>query len=124
MNPVLRWLDDPPKFLGLSPVQWTVLLLGAGGLIALLHFAHVPTTPSLCLMVLLVGTPTAFVMLGEQGGPNVGQSLVDAVRWRRHPHHFDPSATPKAPGLVVADPEPSRRARRRRSRSDRAGGAL
>lgn len=124
MNPVLRWLDDPPKFFNLSPMQWLYVLVVGGGLAALLHFAHVPLTPSLSGLILFVGTPTAFVILGEQGGPNVTQSLIDATRWRRHPHHYDPAAEPSAPGVVVANPQPSRRERRRQARSDRAGGAL
>jgi len=123
VNPVLRWLDDPPKFLGLSALQWLYLIVGGGAAVALLHFGHVPLTPSLCILVMCVGLPAAFVMLSEQGGPNVTETLRDAVRWRRHPHHYDPAATPQAPGVVVADPARSRRLRRR-AKSDRAGGAL
>lgn len=128
MNPVLRWLDDPPKLFGFTGLQWVLLVFGGGGLGALLHFGGVPLTPSACLLVLVAGIPAMFVRLSdENAGINVTGLLRDAVAWRRHPHHYDLSGPAEQVGLVVAAPEPRRRlsrSRRVRSGADRAGGAL
>lgn len=128
MNPVLRWLDDPPKLFGFTVVQWALIVFGGGGLAALLYVARVPVTPAACVMVIVVGVPTAFLRLSDEGaGVSLTTLLADALRWRSHPHRYDPEGAHAPAGVVVAAAESSRRrARSRRGRiaADRAGGAL
>ncbi len=128
-TPTFRWLDDPPKLLGLEPQQWVWLILGGGSLAAILHFTGVPWRVATTLLIFVVGVPTALAMLGENVGPGINALLADAVRWRRHPHRYDPSAV-AARGIgivVIADnaPTPSRwRRRRARPAAPSTGDAL
>lgn len=127
MNLVLRWLDDPPKMFGFTLGQWALGVFGGGGLTAILYFAHVPLTAAASILVLLVGTPMMFVRLSDEGaGINLTGLLRDAVRWRRHPHHYDPEGAHRPAGLVVAAAESRharRRARRAAQRAVRPGGS-
>ena len=128
MNPVLRWLDDPPKLFGFTAVQWALIVFGGGGLAGVLHLTGVSLTPAACLLVIVVGTPTAFVRLSDEGaGINVTGLLRDAVRWRSHPHCYDPNGAQPRSGVVVATAETTRlrpRLRRGQRATDRVEGEL
>lgn len=116
-NPTFRWLDDPPRFLGLTFANWIMLVVGGGGLAAVLHFAHVPWRPALILLIFVVGIPTALAVLGESVGPGVNELLVNALRWRAHPHHYDPAAVAaQKVGVVVPDDDAPKRRRLRLGR--------
>ena len=125
MNPVLRWLDEPPKFLGFSGVQWVWLILGTATLAGLLRLLGVPLTPALSVMILIEGPPAAVIFLGEQTGTGATQLVLDALRWRTHPHRYDTAGTARPAGVLVAEPTPSRlsaaRLRPQRHDHDRAG---
>lgn len=122
MNPVLRWLDDPPKLFGFTLVQWALVVFGGGGVTALLHFAHVPVAPAASILVLLVGTPMMFVRLSDEGaGVNLTGLLRDAVTWRSHPSRYDPQGAQRPDGVIVAAASPRRSGL---SRGLRSGGSL
>jgi hypothetical protein len=111
-NPTFRWLDDPPKLAGLTFSQWLWLVLGGGSLGALLHFLHVPLQPAVILLIFVVGIPTALAVFGENVGPGINALLADAMRWRRHPHQYDPAAIAGYKvGLVVLDDDAPKRRR-------------
>lgn len=116
MNRTFRWLDEPPKLLGLTIWQWAALFFGGGGLGLLLHATHVPTKPAITVLMIVVGAPVAFTYLGDETGISVGRTLLDALMWRRSAHRHRPGADVRAAGVVVHDaPEPGRgtaRARR------------
>lgn len=111
IHPTYRSLDAPVKLLGLSWRQWLWLVLGGGGLIAVLHYGHVPTRPAISVGTILIGVPLALAYLGEETGFGAGRLLVDMLRWRFAPRDLQPGAGEHLPALVVtpdaADSEPA-----------------
>ena len=96
-----RSLDAPVRLLGFTWGQWLGLITGGGGLIALVHFLHVPTRPAISFCTLAIGVPLALAYLAEETGLGVGRLLLDMARWRLRGRAFEPGLSPSRVGFVV-----------------------
>src|SRR4051794_30958983 len=81
IHPTYRSLDAPVKLLGLSWRQWIALLIGGGTLVAVVHYAGVPSRPAISLCTILIGVPLALAYLAEETGFSVGRLIWDMSRW-------------------------------------------
>jgi len=80
-----RSLDDPPKLVGFTLRQWTMLLLAGGFMFGLVQVTHLPAKAAISICVFVIGVPAVLAYVSESGGPQLGLLLRELCRWRLGP---------------------------------------
>lgn len=80
-----RSLDEPPKLVGFTLRQWTMLLLAGGFMFGLVQVTHLPAKAAISICVFAIGVPAVLAYVSESGGPQLGLLLRELCRWRLGP---------------------------------------
>ena len=85
LRPAYRTLNEPTRLLGLSLAGWAVLLAAGGAGYGWLLVSPLPWRANVTLAVLVLGAPTALIVLREQTTITPARLLAGVIAWRARP---------------------------------------
>lgn len=94
-----RTLNDPPKLLGFTGIQWLALVVTGGVTIGATQLLSVPVKPAISFCALVLTTVAAIAYASEPGGVQPLGLIADALRMASRPRTYaagmpPPSSTP------------------------------
>ena len=101
VHQTFRRLDEPTKLFGFSLTQWAALIIGGGGLGALLHVLAVPTRPALTVAAALIGAPAWLAYVSEDGRVSAARRLADALGAVRQQRVLEPGTGDELTGYFI-----------------------
>ena len=81
MHRTYRWLDAPPRLLGLTFGQWVMLIVALAAGYGCVKLLHVPPKIAVSAGVFVIGLPATLAYLSEGDGLGLGRLIRDAVVW-------------------------------------------
>src|SRR5215218_1906785 len=107
MHRAYRTLNDPPKLLAFTALQWLALVATAALAIGATQLVGMPAKPAISLCALVLTTVAAIAYSSEPGGVQPIGLLRDCVTMALQPREYAPgmpeTMTPKLGILVVGD---------------------
>jgi len=85
-----RSLDQPPKLVGFTAVQWCWLIADLSAVLAVVFATGMPPKAAITLLAFAVGLPATLAYVSETGSAGLGQLIADAARWRITPKQLTP----------------------------------
>jgi hypothetical protein len=85
LRPAYRTLNEPTRLLGLSGGGWITVLIAGGAGYGWLLVSPLPWRANVSLAAIVLGLPTALVVLREQTTISPARLLAGVVAWRARP---------------------------------------
>lgn len=85
LRPAYRTLNEPTRLLGLSISAWAGLLAAGAAAYGWLLVSPLPWRANVSLAAIVLGLPTALMVLREQSTITPARLLTGVIRWRLRP---------------------------------------
>jgi len=94
-----RSLDQPPKLVGFTAVQWCWLIADLTAVLGAVLATGMPAKAAITLLAFAVGLPATLAYVSETGGVSLGRLIADAARWRLDRKQLTPAGEDTSSGV-------------------------